>query len=216
MENFINNIKDQSKKLITKDISKCFDFLEQHINRESKKYNELILIKAGYSHNEKLFNLNLSNNNQINIDLNKNRLAILNFIDDLENEDITLLKKEIKKSDNLNFQANLERIEFYRNPIDDHWKFMVREIYNTNLSHLEKIIRVQIKDSDPEISILDSIDSNGNYVFQYLAVEDIAISRKLVLIRLNGEASNLFYCSPILANSEINDNNIPKLRKIEY
>jgi hypothetical protein len=214
----LHEIKFKAKELISIGTKSCLEYIGQLINPNSQKYNEFILIKANYFHNEKLFNLSLAEKKEINIDLSKNRLAILNFIDSIEEVDIPSLRESniTNSKSNNSFSAFLNDIEFYENPFDKSLKYLVRERYKTNLNYVEKLLRIQIREENPEISLLEYVDTENNYVFEYLAADNLIVSRKILITRLNGEASSLINCNPTTVDLANTKKNIPKLLKIEY
>ncbi len=90
-------LKAYLKELIAKDIKKAIELFKQHLLPDSSKTNDLILLESRYNSTKDSQNLGLVTFEQANRAFNQIKHALLDYIDDLEEEEVRLAETTTEK-----------------------------------------------------------------------------------------------------------------------
>lgn len=92
--NSITNLRSDLKRLLVQGIDLVFSDLDQKINPDSNKFNDLVHLKSSYSAYQRDLLYGLVVQTDLDLRINKIRQALLHFIDNLQEADLATLKPQ--------------------------------------------------------------------------------------------------------------------------
>ena len=199
----IKSVKTKAKELLTHNANQCIEFLLENVKNNVSAHNDLIILKFNLKRVQESEIRQLQSRDSLSLELNKIVNSVLLLIEEIQEDDLAgVVQEDVFRVTNVD-------VKIYKNKITNDYPFIVRERFKTNSKVKEKLLKVQVRAENPEVNLLDRIDEDGYHVFDYYSMDNLFITRKIVLIQMNGTSSGAIDFSPIIQMKLVEDGELP-------